>query len=93
MSLRRKEGSEQNSQPIGGQSRAATQAPLLCLRTIALPTGGCKGKNAARLNQQSLSEGSGKCSPGPGTELAALLKRTKAKKECARPEEPRGAAS
>lgn len=79
------ESSEQNSQPIGGQSRAATQAALLCLRTRALPTGGAdKGKNAARLNQQSLSEGPGKFSPGPGTELAALLKRTKAKEECAR---------
>lgn len=51
------------------------------------------GKGAARVEQLSLSERPGKLSPGPGKELAALLKRTKAKEECARLEEPRGAAS
>lgn len=51
------------------------------------------GTGTARLDQQSLSEAPRKPSPWPGTELAALLKRTKAKEECARLEEPRGAAS
>lgn len=43
------------------------------------------GKDAARLDQRACLR--------PGTELAALLKRTKAKEECVRLEEPHGAAS
>lgn len=51
------------------------------------------GKGAARLDQQSLSEGQGKLSPEAGTELAAVLKRTKAKEECVRLGGPHGTAS
>lgn len=44
------------------------------------------------MNQQSLSEGPGNLSSGPGTELEALLERTKAKEESSRLEESHGAA-
>lgn len=92
MRARAGENSGQNSQQTGGQSGAATQVSPLCLRTLALPLTppGCSlnlGKGAARL------EGLRKLSPGAGTELATVLKRTKAKEEGTRLEEPHGAAS
>lgn len=72
--------------------------PLPCLGTTAPPPRVQAerlnlGTGTARMDQQSLSEGTRKLSPWPGTELAALLKRTKAKVEYARQKDPCGAAS
>lgn len=50
------------------------------------------GKGTARLKQQSLCEGPEKLSSGPGTELEALLERTKTKGKCARLQQSHGAA-
>lgn len=49
-------------------------------------------EGCSEADQKSMSEGLGQLSLGPGTELAALLNRTKAKEEWARLEEPHGAA-
>ena len=86
---------EEISQSIRGQFRAATQVPFPWLGTMALPSRlQAKrlnlGMGIARLDQWSLSEGPGKLTPCTGTELAALLKRTKAKLEEARGAAPWG---
>lgn len=66
-----------------GQS-GHTGAPLVLWNHSPVPQNVDRlnlGKGAARLTKKSLSEGLGQLSLGPGTELAALLNRTKAKEE------------